>query len=403
MRRFELLDGLRGYFLVFMMLNHLHFTKGLALVRINHAEIGFVEDAQGFVFLSGLLIGMVYARRMSRDGFLAGANRIWHRAAELYLYALFCLFVLLLAARLMPTARGYWIDWLGELASPGRASSFAAASLLHQPTYMDILPQYIVYLLVAPPLVYLVLKGRWALVATMSAVCWFAVQLGLVLPMGAAVDRLLGSWDEGLAMRSHFNVFAWQIVFMSGMVMGVLTSTRQIEWRNVFRPDQRAVVVAALAFFLFFLLFRVSWTFGILPEVVWNRFVAVTNRGEFSLVYLLNFVATGYLLAWVMIAGPRSENSRIRKLADLFTRLFSLPFLRLVGRHSLQVYVFHVAVVYLVMALDKHYGPFTELARTLIAITAIASLAVPAWLRETDLRGLLRRSTPTGGPTPAGS
>jgi hypothetical protein len=292
---------------------------------------------------------------------------------------------------------------MGELASPGRASSFAAAALLHQPTYMDILPQYIVYLVVAPPLVYLVLHGRWALVATLSAVCWLAVQLGLILPIGAAVDDLLGSWDEGLAMRNHFNVFAWQIVFMSGMILGVMTSMRQIEWRNVFRPDRRAAVIAALAFSLFFLLFRMSWTFGVLPEVVWDRFVAITNRGEFSLIYLLNFMASGYLLAWLLIAGPHAAENWVRGIADLLTRLFSLSFLRLIGRHSLQVYVFHVVVVYVVMALDKHYGPFSELARTMIALLAIASLAIPAWLRENDLRTVLRRSTPTGGPTPAGS
>ena len=47
MNRLEILDGLRGYFLVFMLLNHLSFTGGYLLVKVNHAEFGFVEDAQG--------------------------------------------------------------------------------------------------------------------------------------------------------------------------------------------------------------------------------------------------------------------------------------------------------------------------------------------------------------------
>src|SRR5690606_29695029 len=72
MRRLEVLDGMRGYVLVLMMLNHLTFAGGYLLVKINHGELGYVQDAQGFIFLSGLLVGMVYARRMLKEGYGAG-------------------------------------------------------------------------------------------------------------------------------------------------------------------------------------------------------------------------------------------------------------------------------------------------------------------------------------------
>src|SRR5690606_1716359 len=64
LKRFEIIDGMRGYFLVFMLVNHLIFVGGYWMVEVNHRQFAFVEDAQGFVFLSGLLIGMVYARKM---------------------------------------------------------------------------------------------------------------------------------------------------------------------------------------------------------------------------------------------------------------------------------------------------------------------------------------------------
>ena len=390
MRRLELLDGLRGYFLVFMALNHVYFAGGLTLKHLNHAEIGFVEDAQGFVFMSGLLIGMVYAKRMSKDGFRAGAMRIWHRAAELYLYALSCLLVIFIAARTIPAMQGYWAHWLGDFATPRSAATLAATALLYQPTYMDILPQYIAYLVVAPPLVYLVLNGKWTWVAIGSAVCWLAIQLGVHLPAATAVNDLLGRIAPGLAIRSHFNIFAWQVVFMTGLVLGALTSTRQIEWKEVFHPERRTVLVAAVAFFLFFMALRISWTFGVVPEVTWDRFVAVTNRGEFSFVYLLNFAATGYIVAWLMIAGPRTAEAWLHRPAGALHGLFSLPFLRLLGRHSLQVYVFHVVLIYSLLSIDTRFGPFPELVRTVIALGAMASLAIPAWLREVDLREHLR-------------
>ncbi len=54
MKRYDLIDGMRGYFLVFMLINHLIFAGGYWLVQVNHNQLAFVEDAQGFVFLSGL-------------------------------------------------------------------------------------------------------------------------------------------------------------------------------------------------------------------------------------------------------------------------------------------------------------------------------------------------------------
>ncbi|TGU11712.1 hypothetical protein EN799_67010, partial [bacterium M00.F.Ca.ET.156.01.1.1] len=38
MKRFDLIDGMRGYFLVFMLINHLVFAGGFWLVEINHRQ-----------------------------------------------------------------------------------------------------------------------------------------------------------------------------------------------------------------------------------------------------------------------------------------------------------------------------------------------------------------------------
>ena len=79
---------MRGYFLVFMLLNHLAFTGGLWLVRVNHAELGFVQDAQGFIFLSGLLVGLTYTRHFLRGEPAAATGRILRRALQLHAYAM---------------------------------------------------------------------------------------------------------------------------------------------------------------------------------------------------------------------------------------------------------------------------------------------------------------------------
>ena len=382
MRRLEALDGMRGYFLVFMMLNHLTFQGGYRLVKLNHGELGYVQDAQGFVFLSGLLVGMVYAGHMKKRGYEAGARKVRLRAFELWRWAVFCLLALGVLALLLPGPQSYWKDWLWQLADGDPGFAVAAALLLYQPTYLDILPQYIVYMIVAPPLVWLCVTGRWTTVAAGSALLWLAVQFGLHLPLAHGIDALMqAAWPE-LTFRAHFNVLAWQVVFMSGLVLGALAATKQVDWGRLFDPERTAAPLIALAVVLVFMAFRVGFTWQVVPEMLAERFARLDVRGEFSIVYLANFAALGYLVAWVMIAGTQRSRGIAREAGEVLHRLFTLPFLRLIGRHSLQVYVFHVLVIYTLKAVDHFQGPMGEPAKAGIAVGAVASLALPALWRE---------------------
>jgi hypothetical protein len=382
MRRLEILDGMRGYFLVFMMLNHLTFAGGYLLVKFNHGELGYVQDAQGFVFLSGLLVGMVYARRMLIDGYAVGARKIRKRAVEIYRYAAGCILAIMALGLILSESATYWKPWLWDLASHDPFYAISALLLLYQPTYMDILPQYIVYMLVSPPLVWLCVTGRWMWVVALSAVLWTAVQLGLYYPLAHGIRHVLDWVHEGRLLRTAFNVLAWQIVFMSGLVLGALTATGQIDWKKVITPERTALVWAALALVLCFMAIRFGFTFKFMPEDMGQHFRSLDNRVEFSFVYLVNFMATGYLVAWMVMAGPTSDNRVVQALGNGMGWIFSLSFLRLIGRHSLQVYAWHVIVIYLLKGFEYHYGPFTEWTKTAIAALAVASLAMPALYRE---------------------
>ncbi|TWG96859.1 hypothetical protein L598_002400000300 [Mesorhizobium sp. J18] len=384
MRRLEILDGMRGYFLVFMMLNHLSFAGGYLLVKFNHGELGYVQDAQGFVFLSGLLVGMVYANRMRKQGYAAGALKVRKRAFELYRYAIGCIATIVILGMLLKGSQTYWEPWLWDLSKPDPFFAVAAALLLYQPTYMDILPQYIVYLLVSPPLIWLCVTGHWRAVVAMSAILWLAVQVGLNYPLADGIRAFLAWLYDGDTFRTAFNVLAWQIVFMSGLVLGALTATGQIDWKKAMDPQRTVWAWTALAGVLIFMAIRLGFTFKIMPEDMAKQFAGLDDRVEFSFIYLANFAATGYLVAWTVMAGPRSENAVVRALGNGLSLVFSLSFLRLLGRHSLQVYSFHVILVYLLKAFDYHHGPFTEWSKTAIALTAVASLAIPALYRERD-------------------
>ena len=141
MKRLDIIDGMRGYFLVFMLINHLVFVGGYWLVEINHRQLAFVEDAQGFVFLSGLLIGLVYARKMLKFGRWEGSRKVYSRAFELYRYAMGLVIAVLLARMILPGGYEAWWNWLGDSSFADPTRLLAIATFVFQPTFMDILPQ----------------------------------------------------------------------------------------------------------------------------------------------------------------------------------------------------------------------------------------------------------------------
>ncbi|WP_190234797.1 OpgC family protein [Allorhizobium terrae] len=384
MKRLDVLDGMRGYFLVFMMLNHLIFTGGYLLVKINHNQLTFVEDAQGFVFMSGLLVGMVYGRKMLKSGYDAARDRIWARAFELYRYAMGIVLVILAARLVLPQSTQIWRDWLGEtsLNDPLRLGSIA--TFLFQPTFMDILPQYIIYMIFAPMLIWLCVTGRWVQVAIGSLLVWMAGQLGLHRLLTYPLNDWLSATDkEGI--RASFNLLGWQIVFFSGVIAGSMTANRAIDWTKVFAPEKTLIPKFALAILVFFAPLRILTANGWMPGSVLQKFGTMEVRADFGPVYLLNFIALASLVAWLLIAGHKHENAFVRKAANVLHSLFTLSFLRLIGRHSLHVYVWHVLVVFAVRYIDGLAGPFTEFTKTIIAVFCVSLLAIPALYREREL------------------
>ena len=396
MKRLDLIDGMRGYFLVFMLLNHLVFAGGLWLVQINHRNLAFVEDAQGFVFLSGLLSGMVYARKMMKSGYTVGRDKLWARALELYRYAMGIVLVILALQLLLPGASAIWQNWLGgtRLDDPLRLGTIAG--FLFQPTFMDILPQYIIYMVAAPFVIKLCLDGRWRTVAIASLLIWMTGQLGLHRLVTYPLDSWLGASPEKEGIRASFNLLGWQIVFFAGIIAGTLTSMKKVEWKEVFHPDHTFLAKMSLAVCLFFLPLRLLTAHGLMPGIVLEKFGLMEIRADFGPVYLLNFAAAAYGMAWLLIAGPRHDHAVVRRIASVLTGIFSLRYLQLLGRHSLQIYVWHVLIVYVIFYVDGRTEELTQVTKTVIALGSLALLSLPALWRERD-----RFLGPPSSPAPS--
>jgi hypothetical protein len=77
------LDALRGLFLVWMTLTHLP-TRFSDFVN---SPLGFISSAEGFVFVSALLVGHIYLRDLLYDA-PGVRNRLWKRSLRIYGYHL---------------------------------------------------------------------------------------------------------------------------------------------------------------------------------------------------------------------------------------------------------------------------------------------------------------------------
>ncbi|MDE3080706.1 MAG: OpgC domain-containing protein [Paracoccaceae bacterium] len=381
MKRIEVLDGMRGYFLLFMLINHMILQGGLWLQNFSAAQLMFVEDAQGFVFLSGFLIGLIQTSRMTRYGVAAMRASIWRRAGELYIYAMGVILLALTLQAVLPGGVSAFANWMGTAGAHDRTRDLALATLVFQPTFMDILPQYILYLLVSPFLVQMVAEGRWPQVAVLSILTWMAAQIGMGQVIGEPLHRLALASD-GQGLRGGFNPLGWQIVFISGLIAGGLTARDKVDWQRIFAPDKTVLPILFLMILLFFLPIRIATAHGLIRYDYLGPFEAMAVRQSFGPVYLLNLIGAAGLLTWLMVAGPQSSRRWIVTLSRGLHALFRWLPLKIMGRHSLQTYAWHVVIVYLLRYADAQLGPFTLGQKTAIAALCILLLPLPAIWRD---------------------
>src|SRR6266576_4596503 len=80
MKRLVELDVLRGFLLLMMVVNH----APSPLRRITDQPLGFFSTAEGFVFVSAFLAGLLFQRRSETKGFVAARTATFLRAYRIY-------------------------------------------------------------------------------------------------------------------------------------------------------------------------------------------------------------------------------------------------------------------------------------------------------------------------------
>jgi hypothetical protein len=345
-------DALRGLFLVWMTLTHLP-TQVSDLVN---QPFGFISSAEGFVFLSALLVGRVYMRQATEHGGRL-RTKLWKRALRVYAYHVVLLllaftFAAAFAVYRHHAALEHLLDFY--IAHPAVAI-VGSLLLIYCPPLLDILPIYVIFLLASPFAFSIAVKRSWRPVIFGSTILWLLAQFGL----RAMVQHYVVSITHlpiPLQQWGAFNLFAWQWVWIMGMWMGA----RSVEGELPLHSLPKRVFWFAGAVCLFFVGVRHDWLGGRLTQEHLGLLLDKWQLGPLRVLNIIAFVCVLYSLRgavrWVISREP---------------------FITL-GRASIEVFCAHLLFVFVGLALL--YGEVPELhgvyALALLIVTFVGLLYV---------------------------
>jgi hypothetical protein len=149
-------DFWRGIALVMIFIDH---VPGNVFDRFTQRNFGFSDAAEVFVFLAGVAAAFAYLRHFDRVGAPAQLLRIGQRAFQLYMahivVLILCGGILAYASLTTQDERIMESMQFDQLANQPLPALVGIATLGLQPSYLNILPLYVVLLLISPVLIVL--------------------------------------------------------------------------------------------------------------------------------------------------------------------------------------------------------------------------------------------------------
>jgi len=370
------LDALRGLLLVWMTLTHL--PTGVSAWA--NQPFGFVSAAEGFVFLSAVLTGKLHGKLATRGDHSALRSKLWSRASRVYIYHLLLLaFAFTVGAALAHSGhRPALHNLLDFYFDHPLVAVVSSLLLIYCPPLLDILPMYVIFLLLTPLLLLGARRFGWGVMLFGSAGIWLWAQFGLRLQLYLLLSRITGVHIPMQAMGA-FNLYAWQFLWAAGVWLGAEL------WRgyNVMDRLPRWTGWAALAIVVAGACLRRDWPTGLFWDGSWNWLI---DKWKLAPLRVVNFAAVGVVL-WRLRHRLRAVLSR-----------GPLPAL---GMASIQVFTAHVVFVFLGLALiysDSDTLVHGWQARLLIALSLLGLLTTGAVVARRKLRERNERRLSAGLP-----
>jgi hypothetical protein len=374
MKREVEIDAARGLMLAWMTLTHLP----TALTPWVNQPFGYISASEGFIFLSALFTGRIYYRLLSRDGAQKMTSTLLLRTLRLYGYhVLLLVFAFGIAARYALGEQGQGLyNLLHYYFAAGPAHAIRDALLLvYRPPLLDIIPLYIIFLMISPLVILAARRIGWKFVLGTSFALWVLAQFGLREASYAFLAQHFGLHIP-LNEMGAFNLWAWQFMWILGMWCGVRWARNDLpieNWaRRVWIPA--AVVAAAL------LALRYVQIFGWDP----GRYTFFLDKWHLGIVRLVDFAAISMVLI------------RFRSIP----KAISIRPLVLMGQSSLQVFCTHFVFCFIGIGMMGSSDRIFGWPQAVLIAGTFAALLLVARLHVAHVAAGRRRPTPQSASLP---
>ncbi len=345
------LDLFRGIALWLIFLDHIPENVVNWFTIRNY---GFSDATEIFIFISGYTGAFVYGRAMRERGFVIAGARILRRAwqiyvAHIFLFTIFMAEIAYVAATFDNPLYAEEMNILDFLKQPD-VTIFQALLLKFKPVNMDVLPLYIVLLLLFPPaLAMLMWQPAFALAAS-----------ALLYVLTWTFDWNLPAYPNGVWF---FNPFAWQLLFVFGAWCALGGAKRLAP---VLRS--RTVLAVAIAYLAFAFVIALTWYIEPLGRLVPNwlsEWMYPIDKTNLDVLRLAHFLA---LAAVTVRFVPRDWPGL--KLPIL------QPAIRC-GQHSLEIFCLGVFLAFAGQFVISEYsgGPLIQIAISFTGIMIMIGTA----------------------------
>jgi len=377
------LDFFRGLAMFIIVIAH---TPGNRWALWIPARFGFSDATEIFVFCSGMASAIAFGATFARHGFWIGAARVLYRSWQVYwahigtFVMIAALMVALNTIEALPRNYVSQLNLIPFFRDP--ATNLAGlVTLTYVPNYFDILPMYLVILMMIPVVMALA-RVHPALIAPAALTLWLATNLGqIALPAEPWSERV---W--------FFNPFGWQILFFTGFAF-------MAGWIKP-PPVNRSLVLVAIAVVLASAVLSHWMLLRAVPdlraaEIALRPFKDKTTLGPLR---ILHFAALAYL-AWVVV-GPMGARLNA---GVWWPRVVGV--IMKVGQQSLAIFVSGLVLSRLLgVALDVlGRTALTAAAVNVAGIAIVIALAYGvAWFKSAPWNAPAR-PTAVDAATPAGA
>jgi hypothetical protein len=295
------IDFFRGLALIFIFINHI---PDNAFTYLTSRTFTLFDSAEVFMFLAGYSAALGYYG-LAPQGLQAFSRKALSRARAIWTHHLVLVALLMAAAfsigEIWGVKTGYEI-FLDRIASDPWQVLIGAPLLAFQAPLLDILPMYVIVMLLAPFLIWMRARSELALLAASGLVWMFSARFFPSIPTM--------TYD----VAWNFNPFCWQFLFAIGLAFGWRTRTAM---PPVAAGDGRRILDFCCAAFIVFSAFVLMMIeFHTIDNTGANRLRAMyfsLNKQCLDLWRVVGLLASAYLVArlvqknagWLRLALPR--------------------------------------------------------------------------------------------------